>query len=144
MQTIATDITIDAPTDAVWAVLTDFERYDEWNPFIIRGAGEARVGAELDLTMKVVGESRFRPTVQIVEAGRVLEWLGAAGRPGIFDGRHRFELVADGDRTRLMHTEVFSGFLHRPLLAVIGRRTRAGFEAMNRALADRVAAQLAG
>src|SRR4051794_23074055 len=29
-------IDIDAPLDAVWAVMTDTERYPEWNPFVVR------------------------------------------------------------------------------------------------------------
>ena len=43
---IATAIDIDAPADAIWRVLVDFPAYPEWNPFIRRITGEAKVGAQ--------------------------------------------------------------------------------------------------
>lgn len=37
---ISTEIDIAAPPNAVWAVLTDFDRYNEWNPFIVKLSGD--------------------------------------------------------------------------------------------------------
>jgi uncharacterized protein YndB with AHSA1/START domain len=33
------EIEIQAPAERVWAVLTDFGAYHEWNPFIYQAAG---------------------------------------------------------------------------------------------------------
>jgi uncharacterized protein YndB with AHSA1/START domain len=42
MREIRTEIDIRASTDRVWEVLTDLERYPEWNPFITRAGGDLR------------------------------------------------------------------------------------------------------
>lgn len=38
-------------------------------------------------------EATFKPSVTVVEPNTTFEWLGRFGLPGIFDGRHRFELT---------------------------------------------------
>jgi hypothetical protein len=81
----------------------------------------------------------FRPAVTALEPGRLLEWLGHLGVPGLFDGRHRFELRATGAGTRLVQSESFRGLLVRPMRRSLDDRTRSGFVAMNEALARRVA-----
>jgi len=43
------EIEIDAPPERIWAVVTDFGAYQEWNPFIRRISGELREGARLEV-----------------------------------------------------------------------------------------------
>lgn len=76
----------------------------------------------------------FRPTVTAVEEGKRLEWVGRLVLPGVFDGRHSFQVEDVGDGvTRLTQAEEFSGVLV-PFTTTILERTRAGFEAMNEEL----------
>ncbi len=130
----------DAPVERVWEILTDFSSYAEWNPFITSASGTAAVGERLRLRMHPPGGRAitFRPSVTVVEPGAVLEWLGRPGVPGLFDGRHRFELLPSGAGTRLVQRETFTGLLVRPLRRSLDTGTRAGFEAMNEALRRRV------
>ena len=139
---LRTDIDIPATPDEVWSQLADFPSYREWNPFIRSATGTAEVGRRLTLRMQPPGGRAvtLRPRITAVRPGGVLEWLGHLGVPGIFDGRHRFELVATPSGTHMTQTEVFSGVLVRPLRGWLDRSTRAGFEAMNAALRDRVSA----
>jgi uncharacterized protein YndB with AHSA1/START domain len=44
MHAIRTEALIPASPDAVWRVLTDFNRFHEWNPLNIEAHGEARPG----------------------------------------------------------------------------------------------------
>jgi len=37
---ISTEIDIAAPPNKVWAVLTDYDRYAEWNPFLVKIYGD--------------------------------------------------------------------------------------------------------
>ncbi len=143
-HSLQTEIEIDAAPEAVWAVLTDLERYADWNPFVVSSSGTVAVGERLTNRIEPP-EGRaatFRPTVTEVEEGRVFEWLGRLGMPGIFDGRHRFELhPLPGDRTRFVHSEQFRGLLVRPMRRSLDAGTMAGFEAMNEALKARVEAE---
>lgn len=138
---IETEILISAPTARVWAVLLDFERHAEWNPFVRAIVGEARPGARLSLAVQPPGGRimRFRPRVLRVEANRELRWLGQLLFPGLLDGEHYFCLEdLDDAGTRLVHGERFSGVLLALLRASLAEPTRKGFEAMNQALKARV------
>lgn len=39
-QSASAEIEIAAPPSAVWAVLTDYDRYPEWNPFVVNLSGD--------------------------------------------------------------------------------------------------------
>ncbi len=45
---IQSEITIDATADEVWAALTDFDSYGDWNPGFVSARGRAEVGTRLD------------------------------------------------------------------------------------------------
>lgn len=140
MKEILTDVEIDAPPTRVWTVLTDFEAYDEWNPFL-RIVGRPNVGSrpQVRLTPPSGRGMTFRPEVTAAEPNREFRWVGHLYLSGLFDGEHRFVLepLDGGERTRFVHGETFSGVLAGPLLRVSGDDTRAGFEAMNEALKRR-------
>jgi hypothetical protein len=137
---LRTEIDIEAPPDAVWAELSDLARYADWNPFIPRAAGSVAVGQRLTLRMQPTGGRALtiRPRVTEAQPGAVFEWLGHLVVPGLFDGRHRFELSPTSTGTRLVQGETFGGLLVRPLRTSLDTGTRAGFEAMNEALRRRV------
>ena len=79
----------------------------------------------------------FRPAITEWQPDVAFEWLGRTGIPGVFDGRHRFDLEARGEGTRLVQSETFSGLLTGPIMRKISRLTESGFDAMNRALKAR-------
>ncbi|MDS0295869.1 SRPBCC domain-containing protein [Halogeometricum luteum] len=140
MKEILTSIEIAAAPERVWDVLTDFEAYDEWNPFL-RVVGRPNVGSRprVRLTPPNGRSMAFRPEVTVVEPNRELRWLGHLYVSGLFDGEHRFVLepLDGGARTRFVHAETFGGALAGPLLWMARDDTRAGFEAMNDALKRR-------
>ncbi len=137
---LRTEITIDAPPETVWEMVTDLDQYAEWNPFIVSAAGEVAVGERLTNRMAPPeGKAMtFKPTVTEVDTGQTFEWLGRLGMPGVFDGRHRFDLSPTPDGgTRLVHSEKFSGVLVRFMRKSLDTQTRQGFEVMNTALKTR-------
>jgi hypothetical protein len=139
MRVIRTETEIDAPPAAVWAVLTDFAAYPEWNPFITEASGTLAVGEVLTLHM-VPGEGRaqtFTPEVRAVRENAELVWLGALRWPWLFSAEHRFTLSEVGGATRLVHSEVFRGALVGLLRSMIDQTER-DFRALNAALKDRV------
>ena len=143
---VRTEIEISAPAAEIWKVLLDFRRYPEWNPFIVRIAGEPEVGSRLAITLSLPDSNREReigPRLLRCDADRELRWLGHLGMKGLFDGEHFFRLEARGDgTTRVVHGEDFSGILLRFMLNQVTEATR-GFVPllvvyMNQALKRRV------
>jgi hypothetical protein len=134
------EIDIDAPPDRVWAVVSDWAAYPEWNPFLRRIDGELREGARLEVRIAPpdARAMTFKPTVRAVEANRELRWLGRLVLPGLIDGEHSLRIEPlDGGRSRFIQSERFTGLL----VGLIGgtlSKTEAGFEQMNAALKARV------
>jgi hypothetical protein len=140
MRTIRTTIDLDVPPDLAWQVLTDFDAHADWNPFMTSITGTDTLGTRLTVALAPPGGRRmtFRPRVTAAEPGRLLEWLGTLGVPGLLDGRHRFLLEPlTGGRTRLVHSETFRGLLVRPLWRSMAGPTTTGFEQFNTAFAER-------
>lgn len=121
-------------------MLTDFAAYPEWNPFIEKASGRVRVGERLRLRIRPPGGGAmaFAPVVLAAEPARELRWRGRVLVPGLFDGEHGFRLGAQGEGTLLVHEERFSGVLVPFVRRMLETSTRAGFEAMNQALRQRV------
>jgi hypothetical protein len=139
MKELLTEIEIEAPAEKVWQVLTTFEKYPEWNPFITRINGELRNGARLAVHMNPPNgrEMTFSPTVLEVRENKELRWLGKAGA-GMFNGEHKFAIQPVNEkRVRFLQSEKFTGLL----VGLMGKKfdadTRQGFEEMNIALKNR-------
>ena len=140
MKQLHTEVLIEASPEQVWAVLTDFARYSEWNPFLVRAAGVPDQGQRLSVRLAPPGgrQITIKPVLTDVTTARVLEWWGHLGVRGIFDGRHRFELHPAGTGTRLVQSETFTGALVPLFARSLDRGTAAGFALMNAALKARV------
>ena len=137
---LRTQIDIQATPERVWQVLTDFDAYPRWNPFMTEASGIARQGERLTIRMQPVGgrAMTFRPTVREAVPGRRLRWLGRLLAPGIFDGEHSFTLEPlPSGGVRLTQQEDFRGMLVPLLARSLDRRTLPAFECMNQALKQR-------
>ena len=124
----------------MWAVISDFAAYPEWNPFIRRARGELRAGAKLEVRIEPpqARATTFKPTVRSVEPNRELRWLGRLLVPGIFDGEHSLSIEPlDSNRSRFVQSERFSGILVGLAKGTL-QKTDTGFEQMNAALKERV------
>jgi hypothetical protein len=84
----------------------------------------------------------IKPTVLSAEPERKLAWLGRLGGvPKLFDGEHTFAIEPIGpNRVRFTQSERFGGILVPFLRKMLQTSTKAGFEAMNRALKERAEA----
>jgi hypothetical protein len=136
--TSATEIA--APAETVWRILTDFESYADWNPFIVRASGSARIGGEVHVRVRSSFglRLRFRATVTGHEQNHELRWSGQFGSRAIAAGEHVFSIEPTGTaRVRFVQREIFRGALPLVFESLLERETRRGFDAMNRALRAR-------
>jgi hypothetical protein len=139
VRELQASIEIDAPAERVWDVLSDLDRYQEWNPFITQAEGEFVEGSRLLIKVRPPGgrQMEFKPTVLEVEPRRSVRWLGRFILPGIFDGEHSLTVAPVGESTaRFIQRERFWGVL-TAFSGKLFERTQAGFEAMNEALKRR-------
>lgn len=143
MKTISTKIIIKAPAAQVWATLTNFSAYAEWNPFIKSIRGQAKEDSSLEVNIQLPDQKpmTFRPQVLRAEVDREFRWRGKTFIKGVFDGEHYFILKPiSSEETEFEHGEHFSGVLSGLLMRMIGEGTERGFKAMNQALKERVEA----
>ncbi len=134
-----TEVVFNAPKEKVWEVLTDTDKYTEWNPFITSVKGEMKQGAQITNVMVNQGkETTFTPVITAFEQYETLEWLGS-GLGGMFKGNHYFKITETKDgKTKMLHGEKFSGLLSGLIMQMIGKETHANFELMNEAMKKRV------
>ena len=140
MHEIRTEIEIESTPEGVWSILVDFAAHAQWNPFIRAIEGSAENGEKLTVFIQPAGSKgmKFHPTVLVVTPNQELRWLGRFLLPGIFDGEHYFQIEPiSSDRVRFIQGEKFRGILVALLKSSLNSGTKAGFEAMNRALKDR-------
>lgn len=136
---IKSEIHIQATPERVWNILTAFEKYPEWNPFIKSIQGPAIVGGKIIARMEPPEAKgmTFKPTVLVFDKNKEFKWIGHLLFPGLFDGEHRFELIDNGDgTTTFIQAERFKGILVRMLSKMLDGSTLKGFNAMNRKLKE--------
>jgi hypothetical protein len=139
MKQITTVIEIKASADKVWEVLTNFENYPNWNPFIKSIKGKVEKGKIIEVQIQPEGMKlqTFTPEILVLKPEKEFRWLGKLGIKGIFDGEHYFILEPiDKETTKLIHGEQFTGILSTLIFKMIGKKTENGFNAMNQAIVE--------
>ena len=140
MPEIRTVTEIDAPVGVAWSVLSDFKRYPEWNPFLIRVDGEPAVGAPVVLRVSTPPiKVTFHVKVLVAAVDREIRWKGNFLSDGVMAGEHYFTLEPIGpSRVRFIHGEIFTGVVSSAVWPLMAPGTRRGYAAMNNAFKKRV------
>lgn len=60
-------IGIQAPSEIIWEILADVERWPEWNPIYPKAVGSLRIGARLELTLALPGESHREIEPKVID-----------------------------------------------------------------------------
>lgn len=141
MKEIRTEIDIKASPEKAWEVLTDFNSFPQWNPFIRQIHGSPKIGTKLKIQLHTSsGKSRtYRPTVTKVEPNHELRWFGKSIIPGIFNGERIFTIEPlKTNHVRFVHVEIFTGLG----VALVGNRLdkdmNESFVKMNHAFKEKV------
>jgi hypothetical protein len=139
VRSLFTIVTIDAPANQVWDVLTDLNGYKSWNPFLTSATGAVAPDSKITVAAKMGKHTiTFHPRIVAVDARKKLAWRGTLLTPVIFEGEHTFELEAlDQSHTRVIQSEQFRGVLVGFLWRKFSPDLTQGFNAMNHALKGR-------
>ncbi len=134
---ISTQILIRATPQRVWNVLTDFEAYPQWNPFIRSVRGPVAPGKVIRVELQQPGSGimTMKPEVLVFEEPRAFRWIGHLLFRGLFDGEHRFDIRDNGDgSSTFIQSERFAGILVPLFNRMLDTKTLEGFSLMNEAL----------
>ena len=134
---IKTEILIQASPEKVWKILTDFDNYPTWNPFIKSIKGQPAVGSKIIARIEPPDAQgmTFKPKVLAFDINREFRWLGHFLFAGLFDGEHKFELIDNKNgTTTFRQSEKFRGILLPLFIKMLDNNTIRGFEAMNKKL----------
>jgi hypothetical protein len=137
LKELRAEISVNADSMHVWNVLTDFAKYEQWNPFIHRIVGEPKEGSKIRIQLRTPGgkNRQYEPVITKLDRGRELRWVG---KSMVLTGEHIFMIEEiQTDNVLFIQREIFGGFL----TTFFGHRTHedieAGFRQMNEALKER-------
>lgn len=139
MKDLRTEIVIQASPEKVWQILTDLDKYPEWNPFICHAIGMAEIGKTVDIDFQPNSKGlKLHCTVAQKHPNRDLSWKYHVYHPALFRGEHIFTIEPLGEnRVRFIDREEFNGLLVPLQAKDIDTNTKKGFEAMDKALKAR-------
>jgi hypothetical protein len=123
--------------DSVWALITHFAKYAEWNHLTPTIKGDARLNERLVVTLAPMGlrPSTLRARVLVAARNRELRWCGTGRLPGGLKLEHGFRIEQRADGCRLFHSLTYAGWrANDRLIAALGR----SFDATNAALLARI------
>ena len=140
MKAIETHIIVDSTPEKTWDILTNFEEYGLWNPFMTKVEGDAKLGAKIKVQIRTMGgkERIYHPIITRFEINKELRWKGKSFLPGIFDGERIFLIDKSADnKVVFFHKELFSGLGVKLVGKKLAENLGEGFEKMNLALKKR-------
>ena len=138
MIEIKTEIEIEAPIEKVWAILTDFNNWQGWNPTVKRTSGEAKLGSKLDITMRSKGPKdgpTYKPIITELEAPKHFRFRASMLSSILMRNEKLCQLERSSDgNTKLTHSEFFSGLMPRLMCAKLESGVPIMLKMMNKAL----------
>ena len=134
------EIEIQATPEQVWEVLTDLDKYAEWNPLLYNAEGKVAVGEKVNLSARTASnDMNFLCSVTKVDPNRQFSWKFHVGLPFLFRGEHIFTIEQiDAHRVRFVDREIFNGLLVPLQAKDLETNAKAGMVAMGDALKKRV------
>ncbi|GAB3103855.1 SRPBCC domain-containing protein [Pseudomaricurvus hydrocarbonicus] len=138
-------VDIDAPASLVWQVLTDLERYGDWNPYTVRVESSMQLHEKVDLYLpKPDGSGELmmqREYLLCWEPQKRLSWGMKWLHPWLLGARRDqyLETLPDG-KTRYYTTDRFSGLFTKAVMKNHGAWIKQGFDDVARQLKARAEA----
>jgi hypothetical protein len=131
-------IDIAASPETVWRLLTDLERYSDWNDYSPRVEGVLEVGQVVTVEAHLGDEVRLVDNlVTVVDAPRTLCWQSQNWYASLARGtRCRYLEPLPNGKLRLRHHELMEGPLAGLIERLYRQRIEAGLKLADEALAE--------
>ncbi|MFC3067636.1 SRPBCC domain-containing protein [Phenylobacterium soli] len=135
-------IGVQAPAEVIWNIVSDLERWSEWNPLYPKAAGAIRIGSQLTLTLALPGQAQrqIQPVVLEWVPNEQLHWrLTMLG--GLVNNVRYIEIEQLAEESCIVSNgEIFGGLMGPTVAKSLGRAVHRGFREMNEALKARAEA----
>ncbi len=135
-------IGVQAPPEAIWAVIADIEGWSVWNPIYPKAQGTLRIGSPLTLELALEGRKPevIKPVILDWVPNEQIHWrLTIMG--GLVRTTRYFEIEKLSDTGCIFSNgELFDGLLGPTAVRSLQRPIRRGFAAMGEAVKARVEA----
>ena len=107
------EIEIQGTAEQVWRVLTNLDKYSEWNPLLYKGSGKVEQGEIVTVSARTATKDMdFICRVVEFEPYRKFAWKFHVIHPILFRGLHIFQIKPIGDqRVNFIDREQFTGLL---------------------------------
>jgi hypothetical protein len=133
---------IQAPAEAIWAVVADIQGWAAWNPIYPKAEGALRIGSVLTLELNLEGRKpqTIRPVILDWIPNEQIHWrLTAAG--GLVKTTRYLEIEKLGENSCIFaNGELFDGPLGPWVVRSLRSSVRKGFAGMGEAVKTRVEA----
>jgi len=140
MQTITTEIEIDAPPEKVWGIISDVDKWHEWSPTINASEGKAELGSIVAITMmsKEAGKDgpKYSPKIIQMDKPSYFHWRAHMIAGFIFTNDKIIELEKTDTGTKVTHKETFKGLMAAAMKGQMEKGVPSMLIMMNDALKD--------
>lgn len=134
MKSCHTEIIINAPITKVWNILTDTDRYPDWNPSVAKVWGTLKEG-RLIFAHILPLKNVFPLQVTSLKEEQELIWKGTVLSGGIMQGEHYYQLKDLGNgSTELQHGERFTGLVSTLIPTLMLSRLQTNYKYHNEKL----------
>ncbi|AYF76443.1 SRPBCC domain-containing protein [Nocardia yunnanensis] len=136
-------VEIDAPAELVWQVLTDVDRYGEWNPFCLECKTTLEPGSPIDMKVRLVGPKpkRQREFIRTHTPGTEFSYSMKPVPLGLLSSERSHTVTSlEGGRTRYVSHFQLQGALAPVVSGLLGKALTTGFEGMTNAVKTRAEA----
>ncbi|HJV65251.1 MAG TPA: SRPBCC domain-containing protein [Geomonas sp.] len=137
MTEFRTEIALQAPAERIWELLSDFCLYPQWNPLIVQAKGQAKEGAQLELTVQLPAIPPFpiKPRLLCADPHSRLLWRHSLAFPALMSWTYGIELEPLGQgRLKLIQKSSFGGVLGPLFSFALGNSMELGMSEFNKAV----------
>jgi hypothetical protein len=137
---VATELVIDASPETVWRILTDIQRYPQWNPYIRELRGKLAPDEPIEFRFPLFWHITLPAQARVLAAvyGHELRWAGHLLWDWLFRAEHYHIIEPISERAvRFAHGERFSGVLTLVLGPFLRIWAPGRYRAVNLALKQR-------